>query len=140
MEDKFRLNNLGDVVIKPSDEALAVKKAYQNGPKYSSDTILPFDEAFSSDAPADSVLQYTQYKGKTFEWVLLNALSFIFYLFDRKFDSLKSNKDKTLHSFIRWCRGRSHFLLLNHPIDATKLHEILMNVAVKYFLLDHIVE
>ena len=48
---------LGVVIIKPSDEALAVKKAYQNGPKYSSDIILPFDEAFSSDAPAVHPIQ-----------------------------------------------------------------------------------
>ena len=53
--------------------------------------------------------------------VLLNDLSYIFYLardlHDRKFESLESDR-----------------------INIIKLHEILMNVAAKYFLLDHIVE
>ena len=106
MEDKFRFNTLGELIIKPSEEALVVKKASQNAPKYTCETILPFDEAFSSDAPADCVLQYTQYKGQTFEWVLLNDLSFIFYLardlYDKKFESLKSDKDRTLHSLVSW--------------------------------------
>ena len=104
METNFRFNKEGELIIKPTPEADAVKA--NKNPVTDSDSLVTFEESFNPEAPGDTVLQWTQYKGKTFQWLLINDPSFVIYLardFDGKsFDLMKTEREKTFHSLVTW--------------------------------------
>ena len=64
----------------------------------------PFDVASDKDCPGSTILQYGQYYGKCFEWVLQNDPSHIIYLgvdyFGQTLDDMKSDKEKILFSLV----------------------------------------
>ena len=107
MEGKFRLTSDGDIVIAPTPEANAVKQDAQRV-KFSESHFRPesFDDVYSSDSPSTTILQYGQYYGQSFEWVLLNDPSYVIYLaddyFGKSFEDMKSDKEKILFSLVSW--------------------------------------
>ena len=99
MESNFRFNVSGDLIIQPTAEAL---KAKQTVNVVDTDQLIPFDEAYSSENPGATQLQYTKYKGKSFEWVLVNDPSVVIWIGEmyagKSMSALKSDREKTLFS------------------------------------------
>ena len=74
--------------------------------KLPKDDVLPFEEVYNPEFPGGSLLQYGQYKGKTFEWIVVNDPSYISYLscdyLHKDFDSLTLDREKVFHALCSW--------------------------------------